>query len=232
MSTLNISPVTQEILKNFSKISDHIILNPGTTQRTLLQSKSVFAIAELPEAWPQETAIYRLQLFTQVLAQFDKPSISFGADGMTVFQEVGTKLRHKHRFSDATTIEAAPARTLPSDNPAIELTVSSYTMGVIKKNAALLKLTHFTVVVENGDVKFVASDPKIPNSHEFEIGIHASDVTVHDASFSRSLRFSVEHFGYLLDGDYIMALKDWKYAYFTNKAVPVSYFVAEDKQVD
>ena len=31
----------------------------------------------------------------------------------------------------------------------------------------------------------------------------------------------------LLDGDYTVALADWRYAYFANRDMPVSYYIAE-----
>jgi hypothetical protein len=110
--------------------------------------------------------------------------------------------------------------------------VSSYTLSKIKKAAAINKLTHFTVTAKNGSVTFRGDDPKIPNSNQFEIDILASDFTFHDADYERTMRFSVEHFGYLMDGEYVLYLKDWKYGYFENKSLPVTYFVAEDKQID
>src|SRR5438105_1792822 len=147
-----VSDVTQRILKNFSGIADSMVLNAGATQRTVLQSKSVFAVAELPDVWPQETALYNVKLFVSVLSQFDKPSIRFDADAMVVFQENSPRLRIKYRYSDASTIDHAPTRTLPTNDPAVEVIVSSYTLNTIKKTASLLNLTHFTAIVENGGV--------------------------------------------------------------------------------
>lgn len=227
-----VSDTTQKVLKNFSGISDQIILNPGTVQRTLLSTKSVFAVAKLPEPWPRLTPLYKLREFCAVLSQFDKPVIDFSDSGMIVRQDVGTRLRITERYSDPTTVQAAPDRTLPTEDPAIEFILSNYTLSTIKKTAALLRLTHFTVTVKNGEVVLSANDPKLPNSNEFDITILAADTTVHDASFTRVMRFNVEHIGYLMDGDYNMAIREWKYAYLEHKSLPVSYFVAEDTQVE
>jgi hypothetical protein len=227
-----ISPVTQKILKNFSSIANSLLLSPGTTQRTVLQSKSVFAVAELPEAWPKETALYDLSLFVGAASQFDKPAVTFEKDAMVIAQDVpGAKLRVQYRYSDPSVIEVAPTKTLPNDNEAVSFTMSSYTMNTIKKMASLLKLTHFVVTASKNGVQFTADDPKIPNSHQFSIDLVKSDVTVNDAAFKRSMRFQLAHFAYLMDGDYEVRMSTWKYAYFVNKNAPVSYYIAEDKDI-
>jgi hypothetical protein len=233
-----ISPITQKILKNFSSIADALVLSPGTTQRTVLQSMSVFAVAELPEPWPTSpqpdgvTAIYNLNLFVGAISSFDKPTLTYGKDAMLLTQDApGAKLTVKYRYSDATTIEAVPTKILPNDNEAVSFTMSSYTMNTIKKMASLLKLTHFVVTASKNGVQFTADDPKIPNSHQFSIDLVKSDVTINDGAFKRSMRFQLAHFAYLMDGDYDVRLSAWKYAYFVNKNTPVSYYIAEDKDI-
>jgi hypothetical protein len=52
-------------------------------------------------------------------------------------------------------------------------------------------------------------------------------VTLHDKSFARTLRFEVEHLLMLLDGNYTVALSDWRYAYLTNLDAPVTYYVVD-----
>lgn len=228
-----VSETTQKILKNFSGITDHVILQPGTEQRTMLPSKSVLAVAHLPEAWParpsdpKETAIFKLSQFVQVLSVFDSPIIDFKDDAMVVQQEVDKRLRIKHRYSDPTTIDEVPRKMLPNSNPAVTFTLAQGALNTLKKTASLLNLTDFSVIVENGNVAFRANDAKVPNSHEFDFDVLPADITVNDRSYDRAFRFKREYLGYLLDGDYKVHLAGWKYAYFENTSAPVSYYIAD-----
>jgi hypothetical protein len=231
-----VSETTQKILKNMGTFGDSHVLVPGVTQRAILQSKSVFLVAHLPEPWPTrpgpsaETAIWKINTFVQMLSTFDKPVIDFKQDAMVVQQEQDKRLKIKYRYSDPSGIETAPTKDLPTGNPAIQFTMSAYVLNTLKKTANMLNLSHFNLVVDpsaDNRVTFQANDPKVPNSHEFEIGILPVDARVNDDTYARTIIFNKDHFGYLLDGDYDVLLSGWKYAFFANKDVPVTYFIAD-----
>ncbi len=222
-----VSDVTTKILKNFSSISNSVLLGEGKKQKTVLQSRAVFAIAEFPEAWPRETGIYDLNTFLGDLSAYDKPTLDFKDEGMVIAASGSSRYKTLYRYSDPSTIMAIGDKTFPKDNPSVEFSLSNFDLSQLKKHTSLLKLEAFTITVKDGAVLIAAKDAKNSSSHGFRMEIPKAEVTMHDKSFSRTIPFKVEHLGMLLDGNYIVALSDWRYAYLTNQDVPVSYYVTE-----
>ena len=110
------------------------------------------------------------------------------------------------------------------------INVNKYALDCLEKAASQLELDRFTIAIEGDRVRLLSADAKNPNSHVFEFTIPETEVTRHTTGFERSLRFKMEHFNLFLKGDYeILIGEKWPYAFLTNKSLPVSYYVAEDK---
>lgn len=221
MAAFKVSKSTSKILKNFAGISNSILLTEGQTQKTIQSSKSVLAVAELPEAWPHETGIFNLNMFLGVLSLFESPEIAFGDDSMTISQG---KSRIKYRYSDPSTILVPPSKTLPNSNPSVEFTLGD-ALVQLNKSCSMLELPSIRIRVTAGDVTVEASDAKNPASHTFAYDVPSEEVTLHDASFSTDITFKQEHLAMLLDGNYRVALANWKYGYFVHQSEPVSYYI-------
>lgn len=229
MSSFVVSEITQKLLKNFSGISNSVLLSPGKTQKTVLQSKGVFAIAEFPEAWPKETGIYDLGMFLSTLSQFAKPSLDFKDDAMIVSDTPKGALSVRYRYSDPSTIMEIGDKKFPTDNPSVEFMLSEHALSQVKKTASLLKLTGVNIIVSKDEgVTLTAHEPKNQTAHTFKLDIPKSEVTFHDKKFERTAPFKVEHLSYLLDGSYKVALAGWKYAYLTHQSLPLSYYVVQN----
>lgn len=230
MAAFPVSETTQKILKNFSSISNSVLLLEGQHQKTVTQSKAVFALAEFPEAWPKETGIYDLSMFLSTLSLFDKPTLDFKDDAMVVTNADKVSLSVRYRYSDPSTIMEIGNKTFPKDEPAVEFTLTDYALSQLKKTAALLKLASINITAKEGVVFITANDPKNSSSHAFRLDIPKSEAVFHDPKFSRTVPFKVEHFALVLDGNYSVGLSSWQYAYMTNKAVPLFYYVTEQNK--
>jgi hypothetical protein len=225
MAAYTVSNSVQKILKNFASISSQILLAEGKTQKTIAQGKSVLAIAELPDAWPQETGIYDLNKFLGILSLDSKPEIEFGDEFMTISSGASSVA---YRYSDPTTILVPPAKTLATNDPAVEFTLSEATLTRLGKVVSMLELdlVVFSVSVV-GDTKSVivkASDSKNPVSHVANIVVPSEDIVSH-RDFTVDMKFKSEHFTMLMDGAYTVHLSKWPYGFFTHKTEPVSYFI-------
>jgi hypothetical protein len=225
MAAFTVSSTVQKILKNFATISSQVLLAEGKTQKTIAQGKSVLAIAELPDAWPQETGIYDLDKFLGILSLDSKPEIEFGEEAMTITSGASSV---NYRYSDPTTILVPPNKTLPTDKPAVEFTLSEAAFSRLGKVVSMLDLdlVVFSVSV-NGDEKSVsvaAKDSKNPVSHTAKIVVPSEDIVAHQ-DFTADLSFKSEHFRLLMDGAYTVHLAKWPYGFFTHKTEPVSYFI-------
>lgn len=222
MTTFQVSDKTHKILKNFAGISNSIILAEGKAQRTVAKGRSVLALAELPEAWPVETAIYDLNRFLGTLSLFKAPVITFDDDRMSI--RAGQS-KIGYRYSDPTTIAAAPAKTLPYDDPSAKFTLTEAALEQLGKAASTLELDTITVIVDGGVVRIGAGDAKNPASHDYEHTVEPSDVVQVQENFQRTLSFSAEHVAMLLTGAYEISISAWSYGYFAHKTEPVAYFI-------
>jgi hypothetical protein len=221
MASFSVNKTTSTLLKNFSGISDSILLSPGTTQKTVAAGKSLLAIAEFPEAWPRETGIYSLSTFLSMLSLFQSPTVDF-RDDLMVLQE--GRERVKYRYSDPSTIlSIAPSKSLSKDNPGVQFTLPAEALQRLKKAAALAKVEDITIEASGGGVIVRATDVKNGASHAYEYS--AEDVKQHDDKFAQSQNFNVNHIGMLLDGKYEVSLGPWKWAHFKHTTEPISYFV-------
>jgi hypothetical protein len=225
MATFVVSDKTQKILKNFAGISNSIKLAAGKTQRTLSKGKSVLAIAELPEAWPQDTAIYDLNRFLGTLSIFQKPVITFETDHMVIKGEGGSRIGY--RYSDPSTIQSAPNKTLATDSPLAKFTLSEAALEQLSRSCALLELDAVSFIVDGHKVTVGAADAKNPASHTYSIDVPETDIALPTSTsdYQRTLTFSTEHLAMLLTGPYEVTMAAWPYGYFTHKTEPVSYFI-------
>lgn len=224
---LQVSDTTRRVLKNFGTISDSVLLVEGKRQKTVTQSRAVLAIAEFPDAWLKATGIHKMSRFRSALSVFENPTLDFEDDAMVVTDADKRGLSIRYRCSDPSTIVAIGDKTFPKHNPAVEFMLSTGDLSFLKERTSQMSMPAFAISVKNGIVTIVGKRAKNSRSKNCTIVIPKSDVTLRDKSFGRSLLFKVEHLGLLLDGNYIVALSDWRYAYLTNQDVPVSYYVTE-----
>jgi hypothetical protein len=225
MTAFTVSGTVQKVLKNFAGISGQILLAPGKEQKTIAQGKSVLAIAELPDAWPQETGIYDLDKFLGILSLDSKPEIEFGEESMIIRSGASSV---NYRYSDPSTILVPPAKTLPVNDPAVEFTLSEATLSRLGKVTSMLDLDlivfSVNIVGAEKTITVQAKDSKNPVSHKANIVVPSEDIVAH-RDFSADLNFKAEHFKMLMDGALTVHLSKWPYGYFTHKTEPVSYFI-------
>lgn len=217
-----ISETTTKILQNFAGIASSLLLAPGTKQRTMASGKSVLAVADFPEPWPQETGIYDLNAFLGALSLYTKPEVTFEETAMLI-KSGNSRLRYK--YSDPSTILTPPNKVLPTANPKVEFTLFDGALNQLNKSMRMLSLPIVTVSADKGVVTVTAADVKNPASHAFEYTVPASDVKVHDENYVSKLDFKQEHIAMLLAGSYNVAMSTWPYAHLTHSAEPVQYFI-------
>ena len=225
MAAFTVSSTVQKVLKNFAGISGSILLAEGKSQKTISQGKSVLALAELPDAWPREPGVYDQDKFLGILSLDSKPEIEFGEEVMTITSGASSV---NYRYSDPTTILIPPSKVLPSDNPAVEFTLSEAVLSRLGKVTSMLDLDlvvfSVSIVGDSKQVSVRAKDAKNPVSHTANIVVPSEDIVAH-RDITVDMNIKAEYFRMLMDGSYTVALSKWPYAYFTHKGEPVSYFI-------
>jgi hypothetical protein len=228
-SVFQVTDPTQKILRNFAGLSSQLLLLAGQRQYTHLKSKSILAVADLPEAWPKQTGIFDMTRFLGVLSTYPKPSIRLDDDVIRVFESTSPDRFSELTYADPTTIEATPQKEFPHENPAVEFTLAQSDLASLKKNASLMNLQVLTIVVKKGKVTLAAVG-ETGSANAWKSNIAPEHIVVTDGEFEKTLRFQVEHIILLAEGDYTVRVSDWAYAYFIHKALPLSYYVAQKQK--
>lgn len=223
----SVSDTTLKILRNFGSLHNELLLLEGKQQHTHLKSKSILAVAELPEAWPQETGIFNMTQFLGVLSTYKAPTIRFDEKALVILDPAQPEMFSSLDYGDPSVIGATEQKSFPHEGSSVEFTLSDAAFASLKKNASLLDLKYLTITIsKGGKVQLVARGES--GSKGWQSNIVAE--TVNDASFTHTSKYMIEHFTMLLDGGYRVRVADWPYAYFIHKTLPVTYYVAQKKK--
>ena len=78
---------TIEILKNFAGINQGLLIKKGNRLRTISVMKNVFAVAEIPDEFPRDFALYDLNEFLSTWSLLSKPDLEFKEDHILLKSE-------------------------------------------------------------------------------------------------------------------------------------------------
>ena len=95
---MKLSNETREILKNFSTINSNLLITRGNTVATMSAMKNIVAIAQIPEVFEVECAIYDLNEFLSALSLFKTPVLNF-EDKFVNIQEEGRRTSIKYFYT-------------------------------------------------------------------------------------------------------------------------------------
>jgi len=230
MASFPVSNTTLSYIRSMALVNAGIVLQEGKTQRVLSPSGSVLLTAELPEAWPQQSGLYDVHSFINVLGMFKAttPMIEFSDTTMTVSKGSGAKVHY--RMSDPvllakSTVSDEKVKKFRTDNPAVSFVLSDQAREQLHKMARLLGLDRVNVKIENKTVTVTAFDSEKESQHGFEYEVPESDVTFHDENFTTDITFNEEHLSLFFEGSYTVHVGKWQYAVFNHLQDPISYLV-------
>ena len=81
---MKLSERTIQVLKNFSTISQSILVRPGSVIKSMTAQRSVIGRAEVDEVFEKEFAIYDLSRFLSAVSLFDKPEVTLSDNHLTI----------------------------------------------------------------------------------------------------------------------------------------------------
>jgi hypothetical protein len=226
MSMYPMTDSTTKILKNFAGISPSVTLKAGQSQRTVSGTKSVMAIAQFKDAWPQTTPVYALPELLANLSAYASPTLTF-EDTQFVIRGANSPSRVEYPYSDASVIPAVPEKEFDVTNPVAVFNLPDAAVAEIKKFASINSLPVVRLDAD-GNAKTIVVKPyddKNPASRSYHYPVPEKDVQTL-ASDSKSVSIRFEHFQLLMDGGYTVSMGPWNYIHLTHQTEPISYFVA------
>ena len=175
---MKISKKTTEILKNFATINQSILLTKGSQLKTITPSKTIMSVAEVPDSFPKDAAIYDISRFLSVCSLYTDPDIDFGTTEFTI-SEGNRKTRYA--YADPSMI-VIPPDVAKVNFPAADVVVNIKwdDFNTVMNAATYLQLPEIAFVGEGGKCFLKALKNDVKNTSSDSYSIELSDVKTND----------------------------------------------------
>jgi len=208
---MKLSQETLSILKNFATINGNLMINPGSTLKTLSAAKSVFANANVTEVFDAEFGIYDLNEFLGALSIYEDPEITFYDKYLKI--ESGGSFKF---FSADPTVLTFPTKDIKMPSPFVEFDLSSKDLALIQKTAGIIGASDVVFTGDGETVTVVVTDKKNSTSNTF-----SKELGKTDKKFESFLK--QDNMKFLMD-DYTVSISEKKIANLVSERV--EYFVS------
>jgi hypothetical protein len=173
------------------------------------------AEATITETFPSDFSVYDLNEFLNVVGLFTTTELDF--KGKYVLVSDGGSSKIKYFAAGESVVKAAPATIkFPAADVTFELTNTQLAM--IMRTSSALKAPDVTIIGADGKLRVAVCDKKNDTSNAYDVELGETDET-----FRANLK--VENLK-MLAGDYTVDISKKKISRFTNKAIPLTYYVA------
>jgi len=150
-------------------INPNLVIDAGTTIRSVTTSKTLLASAEVADPFPYKFGIYDLPQFLNAVDMFDDPELVFD-DGQK-FVEVKSEGQSLRYYFTAPSMLVSSDKTPNMPDCEINFTLTNKQLASIKKASSTLGANDFILKNEDGVVTGTVADIKNPTSNRFVIGL-------------------------------------------------------------
>ena len=177
---MKISQETISILKNYSSINSNIIIEDGGVLRTMAQSKTIMAVANIPEQFPQEVCIYDLNIFLGTLSLFDEPDAEFKEKYMLISdaQNKGKSSKLKYFYAAKNVVTPMPSEEFIMPESFVDFKLEEGDFNKLVRASATLSLEDFAVESDGKRISltvFNKKDARGCNRFSIDIGAGNGD---------------------------------------------------------
>lgn len=213
---MKLSEYTLSVLKNFSTINSGIVLASGKIQRTISPEQTILVEAELDDEFPIQFGIYDLNLFLGNISMLDNPELVFSDDQVSMSDST-FKLSYKPCRPEL--IICPPKKTLELTDVDVKFEMSNNVLSKILRLASINTLPSLSVVAKNGSLSLKAHDASNSSANNVESKIDDWSGNDFFATF-KAVNLKI------VPDDYIVELKERKFAKITSKTRKLTYFIA------
>ena len=213
---MKLSNDTRDVLKNYATINANLLVKTGNKISTMSQMKNIVSIAELPDNFEQEFAIYDLTEFLSAMSLFNDPELEFNENNVRMWEGYQSL---KYFYSDPTVV-TTPKSDITMPEPDAKFTLQQNTFNQILKASSVLGVPD--MVLDTGDVGIMllrVSDRKNDTSNNFSIEVGEG------AKPNQKFFFKVENLQ-LLSGDYDVEVSTKGISRFKNVNKNIEYYIA------
>ncbi len=215
---------TLQILKNFASINPNIVINAGTTLRTISEARNVLASAESDVEFPVTLGIYDLGEFLSVASLVNDPDFEFNSDHILISDGTGrTRIVYHCASLDILT---SPKKEIIMPEADVMFDLDRDTLNRVKRAASVLGHSEISVSKKSGEsiitMSVIDSSDKTSNVYNIDIADSPS-MTVHF-----NFVFNISNLK-MVEGDYTVRISSKLISHFVNKDMPVQYWVSLEK---
>ena len=213
---MKLSNDTRDVLKNYATINANLLVKTGNKISTMSQMKNIVSIAELPDNFEQEFAIYDLTEFLSAMSLFNDPELEFNENNVRMWEGYQSL---KYFYSDPTVV-TTPKSDITMPDAEAKFTLKQNTFNQILKASSVLGVPD--MVLDTGDVGIMllrVSDRKNDTSNNFSIEVGEG------AKPNQKFFFTVENLK-LLSGDYDVEVSTKGISRFKNVNKNIEYYIA------
>lgn len=218
---MKISKETMAILKNYTQINPSILIQKGSTLRTIDHEQTITSSSAVKEDFPKDFAIYDLPNFLSVVNMFDGAELDFGDDDtnhcMIKYANADTMVRYMYASPDA--VEHVK-KDIVMPITEINFDISKEQLSTIMKAAITMDLPHI-LLTPDGDKGIIITATSVdnPSSNTFRIFLPA-ELSIKD--FYVVIDF--QKFTNLMEGNYSVGISTKEISHFFNPNI--EYWIA------
>ena len=219
---MKLSNDTLNILRNFGGINQGILFKKGKTLKTVSSHKNVLAEVNINEEIPADFGVYDLNNFLSVVSLHkDDPSFEFDSKHVVI---VGNKGRSKikYRFCEPTMIVTPPEKQFVMPAAEISFTLSSEDFDWVLRAASVLSSPHIAIESDGKKISIVTLDLQNDSAH-------TDALEIADGNGNKfKMIFKTENISKVMPGTYDVAISSKGVSHFTNKNVPLQYYISTE----
>lgn len=163
---------TLQVLKNYSVINPNIVIDQGSSLKTVSVARNIFSKTAVSEEFPKRFGIYDLNEFLGVLGLVDNPVLKFEEHYVTVSDTSG-RSSIKYHYSDPDML-TSPSKDIVMPETEVNFVLDSETMSRIKRAASTLNHNEISIRPSNGAISIQVVDNKDATSNAFSITVDGS----------------------------------------------------------
>jgi hypothetical protein len=160
------------VLKNFQRINDSIVIEPGNVIKTLSNDKTVLSTAQVDMEFPEPgLSIFNLPSFLQVLSLLEEPSIEIGSEQVKVTDKNSTT--YSFRQAKKSLIVHTEKNEIPMEDLG-SFTITWDQFNHVMQAARALQVETVCFYTFDNHIYFGAFDPKETDSDAFSIKLSST----------------------------------------------------------
>ena len=219
---MRLTDTTTQVLKNYATINPNIVINKGSTLRTVSEALNVLASTEIDMAFPETFGIYDLGEFLNVVSLVNSPDLVFNDDHVMIVDGSG-RSRIKYYYSSID-ILTSPKKEIIMPESEVKFTLDRDTLSKIKRAASVLGHTQMSLsTTSSGVLCLSVIDSSDETSNVFPMDV---DGSYKDKTFN--FVFNISNLK-MIEGDYDVSISSKLISHFANREIPVQYWVSLEK---